>query len=170
MNHAIAGSARRRLVVGVAAAATAVGVLSGCTVSGSATAPTAEVAAYKAQQEVKKQKANALVECVTIPITMRESVDVYNEMVRAFNASGGWDPNLVNKAIARIDLDINKLRESSQRNLPEDLKAQMAKMITGREAQRAAVLSRNTTTMNSAARDMNAERDRFRDLCKTYVG
>ena len=54
--------------------------------------------------------------------------------------------------------------------LPDDLKAQMAKMITVRESQKAAILARNTSTLNASARDMNAERDRFRELCKTYIG
>ena len=161
---------RRRLLVGVIAAVATVGVLTGCTVSGEAGAPQAEVAAYRAQQAVKRQKANALMSCLTIPMSMRQSVDVYNEMIRAFNASGGFDQNLVNKAVERIDDDIAAARTASNKDLPEDLKKQLGKMIVAREAQRGAVLSRNATAMNNAAREMNNERDGFTALCKTYIG
>ena len=108
--------------------------------------------------------------CLTIPMSMRQSVDVYNEMIRAFNASGGFDQNLVNKAVERIDDDIAALRTASNKDLPEDLKKQLGKMIVAREAQRGAVLSRNATAMNNAAREMNNERDGFTALCKTYIG
>lgn len=146
-----------------------VGILSGCTVSGAPSAPPAQVAAYRAQQLLERQKANALTTCLTIPLTMRESVDVYNEMIRGFNASGVLDQNLVDKTTGRIDGDIKVLRAASEREVPDDLKVQLGKMISARESQRAAVVSRNVTAMNESARQMNDERDRFTDLCKSYL-
>ncbi|HNP56624.1 MAG TPA: hypothetical protein PK331_05135 [Gordonia sp. (in: high G+C Gram-positive bacteria)] len=162
-------SGSRRWVAGVVAAVGAVAVLTGCTVSGTPSAPPQAVAQYKAEQVVKRQKANAQQVCLTIPVTMRQSVDVYNSMIRAYNASGNLDTNLVNQTLARIDQDLTALRAANEKDLPADLKTQLGKMITAREAQRAAVASRNISSMNSTAREMNSARDQFTALCKTYL-
>ena len=56
-------SGSRRWVAGVVAAVGAVAVLTGCTVSGTPSAPPQAVAQYKAEQVVKRQKANAQQVC-----------------------------------------------------------------------------------------------------------
>ena len=115
------------------------------------------VAQYKAEQVVKRQKANAQQVCLTIPVTTAERRRLQLDDSRLQRVgqprhqpgepdTGFW-----------IDQDLTALRAANERKRPasgpEDA---TGKMITAREAQRAAVASRNISSMNSTAREMNS--------------
>ncbi|GAB08997.1 hypothetical protein GOARA_026_00270 [Gordonia araii NBRC 100433] len=160
--------ARRPWVAVVVAAVLVTGVLSGCTVNGTASAPEAEVAAYKSQQLIKRQKANAMSTCMTVSVTLAGSSAAYNRYIAALNAQNP-DPKLATDVVNRFNSDVEYLRKASTEELPDDLKEQLKVLADTRETQSRTVASKNIQGLNAAADRMNQGRAKLNDVCRGYL-